>query len=128
MAQVGSLERLYQTYKDRAEFVVVYIREAHPGSIISVPKPGGGAELQLLPQTSTVAERLRHLRELVRIAHFTMPAVMDGEDNAVKRAYAAWPDRLYVIDAEGKVAFKSAPGPAGFKVPELAAWLRENVK
>lgn len=30
-------------------------------------------------------------------------------------AYAGWPDRLYVIDREGRVAYKSGPGPFGFK-------------
>jgi len=33
----------------------------------------------------------------------------------VEKAYTGWPDRLYLIDKEGRVAFKSAPGPFGFK-------------
>ena len=32
---------------------------------------------------------------------------------------AAWPDRVYVIDAAGKVAYKGDPGPRGFKVSEV---------
>ena len=38
--QSGDLERLYQEYKDRAAFVLVYIREAHPDSVRYVPKDG----------------------------------------------------------------------------------------
>ncbi|MGV3720813.1 MAG: deiodinase-like protein [Actinomycetota bacterium] len=128
MTQAGSLEKLYQSYKDRVEFVVVYIREAHPGSILSVPTEDGGRRLQIVAQTATVTERLRNVRQLIRLTRFSMPAVIDDEASTVKRAYAAWPDRLYVVGVDGKVAYKGAPGPAGFKVPELAAWLRDNVK
>jgi iodothyronine deiodinase-like protein len=44
-----------------------------------------------------------------------LPVLVDGLDDGVGQAYAAWPDRLYVIDREGKVAYKSGPGPFGFK-------------
>lgn len=128
MAQAGSLERLYQTYKDRVEFILVYIREAHPGSIISLPTKDGGMELQVVSQTATVAERLVNLRKITNLMHLTMPGVIDDEQGTANRAYAGWPDRLYAIGIDGKVGYKGAPGPFGFKVPELAAWLRENVK
>lgn len=62
------------------------------------------------------------------LLNMTMPALIDSDDNVVNRAYAAWPDRLYAIGADGKIAFKSAPGPFGFKTSDLAAWLRTNVK
>lgn len=48
-----------------------------------------------------------------------IPAVVDGFDNSTERAYTAWPDRLYLIDRDGKVAFKSPPGPFGFKPQAL---------
>jgi Iodothyronine deiodinase len=48
------------------------------------------------------------------------PAVVDDLSNSVERAYTAWPDRLYVIDREGRVAYKSKPGPFGFKPEEVA--------
>jgi hypothetical protein len=40
---------------------------------------------------------------------------VDTLDDPAEKGYAAWPDRLYVIDAEGKVALKGKPGPSGFK-------------
>jgi len=128
MAQVGSIERLYQKYKDRAEFMMVYIREAHPGSVVSLPGKNGQNELQIVPQTSTRADRLTNLRQLISLTHISMPAVIDDESSSVKRDYAAWPDRLYVVGVDGKVVYKGRPGPYGFRTPELADWLRENVK
>ncbi len=51
------------------------------------------------------------------------PAVLDQFGNATEQAYTAWPDRLYLIDASGRVAYKSRPGPFGFKADELRAAL-----
>lgn len=60
----------------------------------------------------------------VRKLGLEMPALVDGIDNSVERAYTGWPDRLYVIDREGRVAYKSRPGPFGFKPAEAEAALR----
>lgn len=43
-----------------------------------------------------------------------MPALVDGVDDTVGKAYGGWPDRLYVIGKDGKVAYAGAQGPAGF--------------
>ncbi len=47
------------------------------------------------------------------------PAVLDEFANSTERDYTAWPDRIYLIDAQGRVAFKSKPGPFGFKPEQL---------
>lgn len=46
--------------------------------------------------------------------------VVDEIDNRTERAYTPWPDRPYVIDAEGRVTYKSRPGPFGFEIEPLA--------
>jgi hypothetical protein len=43
-----------------------------------------------------------------------MPLVVDDLDDRVDDAYAAFPDRLYVIDRAGRVAYKGGRGPFGF--------------
>ena len=53
-----------------------------------------------------------------------LPAVVDRFDDATEKAYSGWPDRLYVIDANGRIAYKSRPGPFGFKPAEMEAALR----
>ena len=42
-----------------------------------------------------------------------------------KQSYTAWPDRLYVIDRDGRVAYKSKPGPFGFKPAEMEVALKK---
>lgn len=110
------------------QFLLVYIREAHPDSVLFVPADGGRKTLQIVPQTSSSVERLKNLDQCVSMLKLTMPALIDSDDNVVNRAYAAWPDRLYTVDVDGKIGYKSGPGPFGFKTPELEAWLRANVK
>jgi len=48
-------------------------------------------------------------------------------DNRVERAYTAWPDRLYVIGSDGRVAYKSQAGPFGFKTDDVEAALKRIV-
>jgi hypothetical protein len=57
-----------------------------------------------------------------------VPTVIDREDNKVNAAYAGWPDRLYVVGVDGKIAFKGGPGPSGFKPQEVEEWLKKNVR
>jgi type I thyroxine 5'-deiodinase len=53
--------------------------------------------------------------------------VIDGFDNSTEKAYNGWPDRIYVIDSSGRIAYKSKPGPFGFKADELRQELQKIV-
>ena len=44
--------------------------------------------------------------------------------NAADEAYAGWPERLYVIDEHGAIAYKGKPGPFGYEPDEVEAWLK----
>jgi type I thyroxine 5'-deiodinase len=46
--------------------------------------------------------------------------VLDEFGNSTEQAYTGWPDRIYLVDQNGRVAYKSKPGPFGFKADELA--------
>jgi type I thyroxine 5'-deiodinase len=53
-----------------------------------------------------------------------LPALVDGIDDATEKAYSGWPDRLYLIDRDGRVAYKSRPGPFGFIPADLEEALK----
>jgi len=55
----------------------------------------------------------------VRNLGIKFPALIDDFQNTTESAYTGWPDRLYLIDANGNVAYKSKPGPFGFKPDAL---------
>jgi hypothetical protein len=70
-------------------------------------------------------ERASVAGSCVRKLGIKFPAVVDGFENVTEQAYTGWPDRLYLIDREGKVAYKSKPGPFGFKPDDLKAALEQ---
>jgi len=55
----------------------------------------------------------------VRKLGIKLPAVLDEFGNSTEAAYTGWPDRLYLIDSRGRIAYKSKPGPFGFQADEL---------
>ena len=91
--------------KDRAEFYAVYIKEAHP---TDGWRTGDNVRLGIdIKQATNFEERLDAASQCCGALHMEIPMVVDGIDNRVGEAYSGFPDRLYVIDADGKVAYKS---------------------
>lgn len=120
------MERVYQTYKGKAEFLLVYIREAHPDSVVFILKDGKKL-LEKIGQTNTLQERSVRAQQCTAMLKL-MPAVVDKEDNKVNYAYAGWPERLVVVGVDGKIAYMGGPGPGGFRVGEVEEWLKQNAK
>jgi len=119
--QIGEMEQLYQEYKDRADFLLVYIREAHPGS--QIPGINGGEPIE---QTETLADRRKIAADFARELKLTLPVLVDKDDNRVNAAYAAWPNRLAVVGVDGKLAYLEKSG-ADFGPGAVADWLKRNV-
>ncbi|MBA2301966.1 MAG: deiodinase [Acidobacteria bacterium] len=116
-----ALNTLYRDYRDRAAFYMVYIQEAHP---IDAGQVGDNLKDDVLvSSTMTKDERMNVAGMWVRNLGIELPALVDEPHNGVERAYTAWPDRLYVVDREGRISYKSAAGPFGFKPSEVQATL-----
>jgi thiol-disulfide isomerase/thioredoxin len=124
--QIPALEDLYQQYRGRVEFVQVYIREAHPDSVLHVLVDGKEV-LQKIEQTDTLAARLGNAQICRTTLKLTFPAVVDREDNKVSHAYGGWPNRLVIVDKEGKVAWLSEAKASAFRPDDVADWLEEHV-
>ena len=45
-------------------------------------------------------------------------------DDKASKLFAAWPDRIYVLERDGKVCYRGGLGPAGFKPSEVPPVLR----
>lgn len=67
-------------------------------------------------EPKTEAERQKVASDCVKSLKLPMPCLLDGMDNAAQRAWAGWPDRLYLVDHTGKVTYQGEPGPRGFQV------------
>jgi hypothetical protein len=47
-----------------------------------------------------------------------IPALVDEMDDAVAAAYAAMPERLYLVGADGRIAYQGGMGPMFFRPGE----------
>jgi type I thyroxine 5'-deiodinase len=96
---------------------VVYIREAHA---IDSSSPMGGDGAPIVEDPVDMEERVAVANVCMsKLALDPMPALIDGLDDAVNQAYEAWPDRLYLVGRDGKIAYTGGPGPFGFLPDEL---------
>lgn len=64
-------------------------------------------------------ERFEAAHRAARRLGLTMPVLVDDMDDAVSEAFAAWPERIYVVGADARIAFAGGPGPFEFD-PEAA--------
>jgi hypothetical protein len=74
-------------------------------------------------ERQTVAEECTTKLELKAI-----PAVLDSLDDKTNTAYAAWPDRLFLIGQGGKIVYAGGPGPKGFDPKELEKAIEDYMK
>lgn len=108
---------MHAKYGDRVAFLGVYVREAHPtdGWRMSSNDKAG----VVFAQPKTTAERFGIAKQCSTALKMTIPLVVDDVNDRVGHLYSGMPDRLYLIDRSGKVAYKGGRGPFGFKPGEL---------
>ena len=109
-------------FGDTANFLVVYVREAHASDeweMDSNTKAG-----VRIPQPRSIEERRAAAACFVEGSKVTLPVVVDGLDDGAAIPYGAWPERLYVLDEEGRILYRGGPGPFEFKPEEVAEVLR----
>jgi peroxiredoxin len=74
-------------------------------------------------QPRSTPQRLAIARDFVKRFGYPLPMVVDPIENRANQIYAGWPERLVIIDEQGRVAYKGKPGPFGYHPEEVAAWL-----
>jgi hypothetical protein len=72
-----------------------------------------------IAQPLTFDERNKVAEKCCSVLEISMPLLVDALDDRVGHAYSGMPDRLYVIDRAGRIAYKSGRGPFGFKSEEM---------
>jgi hypothetical protein len=108
---------MHRRYGDRVAFLAVYLRETHPlDGWWPIADPRAGIAVR---QPADRSERCAVARKCCAALEMTMPLLVDEMDDRVGHAYSGMPDRLYLIDREGRVAYKGGRGPFGFKPGEL---------
>jgi len=116
-ALTAEVDAIAKRYKGDATFVMVYVREAHPtdGWVMESNAKLGVA----VKQPTTYDERVQACGLFSDKLKPSFPVLVDEIDDRVGHGYSGMPGRLYVIDRDGKVAYKSGRGPFGFKSGEM---------
>ena len=68
---------------------------------------------------TTEDERAEEAAACMLRYNFSFPMLLEKMNNAAEEAYQSWPDRLYLIDAKGTIAYQGGMGPLYFDVDEL---------
>ncbi len=118
------MERLYQDYKDIAEFYLVYISEAHA---VDDSHPVPYAKELGIREHKSYGERCTTAGRLMKDKQLTIPCLVDRMDGEMEKAYKAWPDRIFLVRTDGKLGVAARRGPWGFKpaLKEATTWLAE---
>ena len=105
------MKEIYSQYKDQAEFLTVYIKEAHPTDEWQMPD--NETDKVCYSQPRTTGQRVAIANDFVKRFEWPLPLVVDPIENPANELYAGWPERLYVVDAKGVIVYKGKPGPFG---------------
>ena len=92
---------MYRDYGDKVEFLLVYVREAHAADAwaLQVNKRQGFE----VPLARNYEEKDHYADLCVRKLDIEFPTLVDRMDFPVEADYTAWPERLYLVDADGKI-------------------------
>ena len=113
------MEKMYQDYKDIAEFRIVYITEAHAiDSHRAVPY----AIEQGINQPTTYADRCLIADFLVQDGTLTIPIIIDSIDDKVNELYQGLPSRIFLVRTDGILGVAAERGPWGFPPALEQAW------
>ena len=91
----------------------MYIKEIHPTDGWQVKE--NEQDAVLFRQHQSLAERVQVGEACMLKMALEMPAVVDEMDDAVAVAYGAMPERLFLIDRQGRVEYKGGIGPMFFR-------------
>jgi hypothetical protein len=117
---------MYRKYEDSAAFLFVYIREAHPTD--GWQMESNETEGVLFSQPRQWSERRSVAQTCRATLNLSMPCAVDTIENTVDNLYASWPERIFVIDRDGRVSYAGKQGPWGFKPEDAERALRRLLR
>lgn len=87
------LNRLHQQFGTRVRFVLVNVREAHPG--------------EAFPQAKTMDTKLGHARRLRDLHGIDFEVAVDDVDGSLHRALGPKPNSAYLLGIDGTILFRA---------------------
>ena len=88
-----SVQKLFDRFGDRVNFVMLYVREAHPGENIS--------------QSESINDKLQQARALKEFYGIDWTVAADNIDGDLHRALDPKPNSAYLVSSNGTIVFRS---------------------
>jgi hypothetical protein len=123
----GELRGLREEFGERVRFLLVYGREAHA---LDGHRPVVASAMPIVEEPLTLEERCALARYCVETLDLEeIPLAVDRMDDAVSTTYApGGAARVFLIDAQGRVAYRGDPGTPGFDPLVLGAAIRATLE
>lgn len=102
-------QELYDKYHEQAQFVFVYIREAHPIEYVNARPLGRANDPKTLEQRKETA---RACQKQLRLPFLML---VDEIDDPCAVRWGAWPVRTFMIETDLTVSYAGSQGPWGFR-------------
>jgi hypothetical protein len=113
-------------YTAEAVVMMVYIREAHPAARgETAVAPSKQIRDVVCRQPRTFQERRKLAETACAFWQMPIPTLVDTLEPGAGEIYDAWPNRIYVIDKDGKIVCRGPKGPTGVRPREGEAALRK---
>ena len=114
---MAQIEELQKKYSDTVNFVIVYIKEAHPDDEWQMEDNEESGVIYSQPKSTE--ERRELARAFIDQMDVETETLLDDLDNTAMACYAAWPERLYIIGTDGRIIYKGGMGPFYFDPDEV---------
>jgi len=127
MANLGKFGELRQNFSDVADFVTIYIAEAHPAERGHFRVGGDGGNYDI-DTHNNIADRLNAAETLQQEAGDALEGckiLVDPMDDRSNKAYASLPERLYVVQ-DGQVVYQGGLGPFDYRIGDVENFLKKS--
>jgi type I thyroxine 5'-deiodinase len=98
---------------------LVYIREAHGNT--GWQSTRNERDRVDMADAANMDDKQQHAAFCTRKLNMKFPAVVDGMDGKVERAYSAWPSRAFVLDKNGRIIYSTRLTELDFHASEMEA-------
>jgi len=127
MANLDKFGALRKNFSEVADFVTIYIAEAHPAERGHFKVGGEGGNYDI-DSHANIEDRLKAASTLRKQAGQALEGckiLVDPMDDRANLSYAALPERLYIVQ-DGQVVYQGGLGPFDYKISEVETFLKKN--
>jgi len=118
---VDEVHSLYAEYKDKVNFLTIYIAEAHTQDVWPL------GQHVCVNKHKVLDDRIETCKRFMASVAWQLPTVVDAMSDGFMKTYLSHPERFYAM-VDGKMGFKAQPENAYYPVQQLKDWLIDYFK